>query len=207
MSGVQAAWRPLLELVLAASLVVPVEAFDRAVQARVQDGRRPWLEPVMRGATAVGRPPVVLGAVFVVALAAGAPGLAFARTLVVALVPVNLAVEGLKRTVQRVRPDGRFEPHNASFPSSHAANAFAIAVVIAARRRRWLLPCLALAALVSFSRVYLNRHFASDVLVGAALGALGGAWAVFWSRGAGRRWIWHRLGGPPGADPAARGGP
>ncbi|MBC8084607.1 MAG: phosphatase PAP2 family protein [Hymenobacter sp.] len=62
------------------------------------------------------------------------------------------------------------------FMSSHAANSFALAVfvnLILPRRYRaakWLL--LVWAALVSYSRVYLAAHFASDVLAGAALGSL-----------------------------------
>lgn len=62
------------------------------------------------------------------------------------------------------------------FMSSHAANAFALAVFIALvlppryRVGKWLL--LAWAAVVSYSRIYLAAHFPSDILAGAALGSL-----------------------------------
>ena len=62
------------------------------------------------------------------------------------------------------------------FISSHAANAFAFAVfmnLVLPRRYRaakWLL--LVWALLVSYSRIYLAAHFASDVVAGAALGSL-----------------------------------
>lgn len=66
-------------------------------------------------------------------------------------------------------------PGSSAMPSSHAATAFAAAVVIALvhPRLRWWV--LGLAALVAVSRVYLGVHHLGDVLVGAALGATVGA--------------------------------
>jgi undecaprenyl-diphosphatase len=59
-----------------------------------------------------------------------------------------------------------------SFPSDHATAAFAIAMAIFLRSRRagWL--ALAMAALVSLSRVAVGTHYPSDVLAGAAIGTL-----------------------------------
>ncbi|UOG72775.1 phosphatase PAP2 family protein [Hymenobacter tibetensis] len=62
------------------------------------------------------------------------------------------------------------------FLSSHAANAFAFAIFVNLvlprqyRVAKWLL--LVWAVLVSYSRIYLAAHFASDVLAGATLGTL-----------------------------------
>ena len=53
-----------------------------------------------------------------------------------------------------------------------------------ARHWRRAAPALwALAALIAASRVYLNRHFTSDAVVGAAIG-IAGAWWVHreWER-------------------------
>jgi membrane-associated phospholipid phosphatase len=94
---------------------------------------------------------------------------------VVALVPVNLAVEGLKWTVNRTRPDGDRNRRNSSFPSSHAANALTVALVVGRRWRRIALPLGAFALLVCYSRMWFDRHWASDLL-GAAVLALAGAW-------------------------------
>jgi undecaprenyl-diphosphatase len=65
-----------------------------------------------------------------------------------------------------------------SFPSDHATAAFAIAVAIGLRHRKAGLLTLALATLVSVARVGMGTHYPSDVLGGAALGAL--AALVFW---------------------------
>lgn len=59
-----------------------------------------------------------------------------------------------------------------SLPSSHAATAAGLAIVLACfyPRGRWLFPVLAAAA--GFQRVAVEAHFASDVLWGAAIGCI-----------------------------------
>jgi undecaprenyl-diphosphatase len=164
-----------LALLLALALARP--ALDDSVRAMVQAGRRPWLERPMHLATDGARP--VLAAGLVVAMLAGPAGRAFAAETVIALVPVNLAVEGIKYAFNRTRPDGTHRRNNAGFPSSHAANAFAVVAVIAWRWRRAALAALPFAVIVAYSRVYLDRHWLSDVLAGAALGAGLAALAVW----------------------------
>ena len=65
-----------------------------------------------------------------------------------------------------------------SFPSSHAANITASLLFLGLVYRRWLAPLLAVALLVSFSRIYIGVHWPSDVAAGMALGA-GIAWAAY----------------------------
>jgi membrane-associated phospholipid phosphatase len=196
--------RLVLVWLLVFRLFTTVDDLDHWVQAQVQQGRQPWMEPIMRGASGIGRPSIVLGSLFVAAVVTGGPGLATARTVLLALAPTNLVVEGLKRVTQRARPDGRTQRKNASFPSSHAANAFAIACALTQFRPRWRIPCFVIAGLIAWSRVYLNRHYISDIVVGSAIGAGFGIWAARWSAGKGRRWIGHRLG--RSADPATGAG-
>ncbi|HEX5436160.1 MAG TPA: phosphatase PAP2 family protein [Gemmatimonadaceae bacterium] len=70
----------------------------------------------------------------------------------------------------------------ASLPSGHATAAFAAAAVVAAESARWwphasgyIVPmAYGTATLVALSRVYQNRHWASDVMLGAGIGTLTG---------------------------------
>ncbi len=92
----------------------------------------------------------------------------------------GVACEGLKLAVGRMRPraspgDPRvFRPFsgNASFPSGHTAVAFALAAALDRETdSRWVpLVAYPVAALVGWSRVEDDEHWASDVAAGAALG-------------------------------------
>jgi undecaprenyl-diphosphatase len=62
------------------------------------------------------------------------------------------------------------EPSSPSFPSRHAATAFAGATTLGLRERELLPALVALAAAVAGSRVYLGLHYRSDVAAGAAVG-------------------------------------
>jgi membrane-associated phospholipid phosphatase len=166
------------------AFLAPMQAADDALQAAVQNMRRPSLEKPVRTLTDIGKPLVVFGGLLLVAAFDAAAGPATARLALVALAGTNLAVEGLKRTFGRARPDGEHKRSKASFPSSHAANAFALAFVLIRRYRRALWIFGPLATGVAFSRVYLNRHYMSDVIAGAAIGVLC-AWAA-------ARWFAHR---------------
>lgn len=183
----------MLARILMFSLILawPLQAFDEAVKIRAQMARRPWLEAPMNVVTNGGRP-VLLGGV-VVALLAGAATRAVLIEAGVALIPVNLVVEALKYATNRPRPNGDHHRRNSAFPSSHAANAFALAVVLIRRWRRMAVPALLLAALVAVSRVYLNKHWCMDVVAGAGVG-VSFSWLGIaeW-----RRWRAQRL--PPGA--------
>jgi len=58
-----------------------------------------------------------------------------------------------------------------SFPSSHATNITASMLFLGLVYRRWLAPLLAVALLVSYSRIYTGVHWPSDVLAGMLVGA------------------------------------
>jgi undecaprenyl-diphosphatase len=61
--------------------------------------------------------------------------------------------------------------HDPSFPSDHAAFAFAVAVGICFAWRRVGMLALLLAALLSFARVYTGEHYVGDVVAGGLIGA------------------------------------
>lgn len=180
---------PLARLMLALALLGPVTRLDETVQRAVQDARRPALEGTMRTASGTSRASFVLGGLLVIAVLGGPAGPATARAAIIVLAPVNLVVEGLKWGVDRERPDGEDRRPNSSFPSSHAANAAGLAMVFSRRWRRLAPGFWLLAGLVAFSRMYLNRHFLSDVLCGVAIG-VGVGWVVMdWLRA--RGWSWE----------------
>jgi len=177
----------LSALVLAASLFAPAESLDWAVQRRVQAERSPALDRVMEALTDGAKPPVVFGGLLLIAAFGGPAGPAIARHAIYALLPANLVVEVTKRAVDRQRPEGTHKRSNASFPSSHAANAAALAWVLGWHWRRAAPFLGALALAVAGSRIYLNRHFLSDVLVGVIIGVACG-WLVTRTVGRGAAW-------------------
>lgn len=60
--------------------------------------------------------------------------------------------------------------NSGSFPSSHAANSFAVASVLGFYDRRLWAFALPIALMVCFSRPYLGVHYPSDVAAGGLLG-------------------------------------
>jgi membrane-associated phospholipid phosphatase len=107
------------------------------------------------------------------------------------LAAVGFACAGLveftiKHLVGRVRPDGAlhgvvvagptFAPDVDSFPSGHATSVFAVAAVFAAFYPRLSAPLYFLAAAIAVGRVYLGRHYLSDIMAGALIG-----WIVAWA--------------------------
>lgn len=63
-----------------------------------------------------------------------------------------------------------FDDHHHSFPSGHAAVAFALAASIADSYPQWAGLGYAAAAGVAFSRVVVREHWASDAVFGAVMG-------------------------------------
>jgi undecaprenyl-diphosphatase len=87
----------------------------------------------------------------------------------------------LSRLVDRPRPFVAhpdavhlFAKHAADpgFPSDHATAAFAIAVALLLHSRRWGALALVAATVLAVTRVAMGIHYPTDVLAGAAVGAL-----------------------------------
>ena len=86
----------------------------------------------------------------------------------------------VKKATGRKRP-GIFEPHcwanllppdQFSFPSGHTITAFAVAVSLSMFYPGLAIGLLFCAVSVALSRILLGMHFLSDVLAGAAIGAV-----------------------------------
>ena len=114
--------------------------------------------------------------------------------LTASIIGTGLIGSSVKCAVGRVRPTSasrtfQFKPFsgNQSFPSGHATQAFAVATTIAEHYPEWWVQglCYGSAAVVGFSRIEQNAHFASDVVAGSILG-----WSV-------ARAIVHRHDEPP----------
>jgi len=104
-----------------------------------------------------------------------------------------IVVLALKAATQRPRPtrrgglvrnhnaDGEFFTGGTAFPSGHAAQAWALAAVVAEqyRHHRWVpFTAYGLAGLVAVSRVTARKHFPSDIFVGSVLGYLIGRYVA-----------------------------
>ena len=92
---------------------------------------------------------------------------------------MNLGVKFLSR---RARPDRAAVPEarqirmpiSTSFPSGHAASAFAFATAAGHGVVAFDLPLRVMATAVAYSRVHTGVHYPGDVLVGALIGGAAG---------------------------------
>ncbi len=83
----------------------------------------------------------------------------------------------LKYTTKRSRPDIIYNSswHSLlkySFPSHHSLRAFMIAVILGTTYPAFLPFLIFAASMISFSRVYLLKHYLSDVFAGALFGII-----------------------------------
>jgi undecaprenyl-diphosphatase len=112
--------------------------------------------------------------------AAVAAGLSAGLALAVGKV-ISELVDRARPFVQDPHGVHLFSGHAADpgFPSDHATGAFAVAMAIWLRSRRWGTVALLAAALLSVGRVAIGVHFPSDVVAGAALGCAA-ALLLYW---------------------------
>lgn len=103
-------------------------------------------------------------------------GVYCAAAMLLTLLVVNLAIKPL---VARTRPYELVEglqliisrQKDYSFPSGHSANSLSCAwTIFRLAPRKYGVPALVLAALISLSRLYVGVHFPTDVLAGAVIG-------------------------------------
>jgi len=154
---------------------------DRSVYEGLQAVRTGWIDDVMVTLTALGSAYVTIAVIVAVAvwlgivrrwqtLAYWIGAVAFAEVLVWAL----------KYGLERKRPETHYafvDPY--SFPSGHAALSIVVygflAFLLGHGKNGWqkaafALPAVSIAALISFSRLYLGAHWFSDVMASVGLG-------------------------------------
>jgi undecaprenyl-diphosphatase len=98
-----------------------------------------------------------------------------------ALILSTILGEGIvKHLIQRVRPSVNIpatnlliaKPSSYSFPSAHTTSSFAAAGILSRYLKKYTIAFFILAALIAFSRLYLNVHYPTDVLAGVVLGLI-----------------------------------
>ena len=183
---------------LALGAVGVLLTFDRQIMDTVQANQSETLDHIIEFTNGFGEDtnlvPLVMGTFAV--------GLVFdderSKDAAVAALPAVIlgqtVVEILKSATHRKRPNSSESPYvfegpafgsdNTSFPSGHSAAAWSVATVFAEQYKHehpWS-PYLAygLAALTSYSRVYKNRHWMSDVTLGAIVGHVTAKIALKW---------------------------
>jgi membrane-associated phospholipid phosphatase len=157
-------------------------AVDRAVYRAVASTPTAGLDgPFRRLSRAADHSRLWLAIAAAAALLGGGRGRRAALEGVTAIAVTSATVNlGLKRVYRRRRPDRAAAlsparhvtmPASTSFPSGHAASAFAFASAIGRHLPGLGLPIRLLAAGVAYSRVHSGVHYPGDVVVGSLVGA------------------------------------
>lgn len=61
-----------------------------------------------------------------------------------------------------------------SFPSNHASRAFACALFLSFKFRKWTVPLFVYAFLIGLAKIYVGAHYPGDIIAGAAIGIIFG---------------------------------
>ena len=167
--------------------------FDLSVFQWVQGIRSDFLDALMVGITTLGNAGaifIVFGLVLLFTKKYRKAGFSIIVALIVMLVCNDLF---LKEFFARPRPFNLFEtnpekyafwgagyaysglisgPSSFSFPSGHTSSAFAAAFAFLWYNRKWGIPTMVFAAIMGFSRIYVQVHYCTDVLFGALTGII-----------------------------------
>jgi membrane-associated phospholipid phosphatase len=158
-------------------------AVDRAVYEAVADTPTPELDgPIRRLSDAANYSRLWLGIAAVIAVLGGRRGRRAALEGVLAIGVTSATVNlGMKPLAQRRRPERADPgpsparqvrmPQSTSFPSGHAASAFAFAYAIGRHLPELAVPIRLLAGGVAYSRVHTGVHYPADVVIGSIVGA------------------------------------
>lgn len=165
--------------------------FDLAVFEWVQSIQSHFLTAIMTTITTLGDEGIifiVLGLVLLCTKKYRKAGVSILVALVVMLLINNIV---LKELIARPRPfnldpetyDWWYEvykypyfkihqPSSFSFPSGHTSSAFAAAIALLCHDRKLGIPTTIFAAIMGFSRIYVEVHYCTDVIGGAIVGII-----------------------------------
>ncbi|AJE03050.1 phosphatase PAP2 family protein [Geobacter pickeringii] len=192
----------LLGTLAVAGTVGLTYVFDNNIREKVAARKGHTLDKATDAGNIIGNPILhlgVAGAVWGGGILADSPkwrdvGLMMGEAAVIA----DAATLVLKEAVGRSRPftgNGKesfrpfqFKSDYDSMPSMHTASSFAMASVIARTSESIPVGLLSYttAAFVGFSRIYQDKHWASDVVLGAAIGELAGRVVTRFHAGSGK---------------------
>ena len=164
-------------------IVREIDSLDHAVYRAIAQTPTPTLDNDLRRLSRSADHSVLwLSIAGALALLPGRPrraALLGAASIGVASATVNLLAKMLLR---RPRPDRTGAavpvprqvrmPYSTSFPSGHAASAFAFASAVGMELPPVALPLQLLAAAVAYARVHTGVHYPSDTIVGASIGVV-----------------------------------
>ena len=149
--------------------------WDQTLFDRIYDSP-PRQEPIwtgMEGISRLGDYRGVMGASILLMAYGNESHRETGKLLSSAYIGAGILTYSMKKLVGRKRPLDE-TLGNPAMPSGHASITFSVATILGYRYPKWRIPLYIGAGLVSFSRVYLGRHYTSDVLVGAAIGTATG---------------------------------
>ena len=167
--------------------------FDLSVFQWIQSIQNSFLDAVMVGITSLGNAGtifIILGFALLFTKKYRKAGLTVLTALLTMLLCNDLF---LKELFARVRPFALYEtdpvkyaewgteyifpelvykPSSFSFPSGHAASAFAAGAAVLINNRKIGIPVFLFSSLMGFSRIYVQVHYCSDVIGGLISGII-----------------------------------
>ena len=149
--------------------------WDQTLFDRIYDSP-PHQEPIwtgMEGISRLGDYRGVMGASILLMAYGNESHRETGKLLSSAYMGAGIITFGMKKLIGRKRPLDE-TLGNPAMPSGHASITFSVATILGYRYPKWRIPLYIGAGLVGFSRVYLGRHYTSDVVVGAAIGTATG---------------------------------
>ena len=132
----------------------------------IQNFRTPLLDSVMTAFSFIGS--WILIPILIVAVFLWKKQKRWIPVMLIGLGISELLMQTMQLTIPRMRPTAIITKY--SFPSGHASSVFSAVPVINRNFKAFKYIWIALAVLISFSRVYLNVHYLSDVVAGGLLG-------------------------------------